>query len=162
MGKSAAIVNFLRFLASRLARIFRLRWEINNYGDQPRRSSLRIFPERKHGFCQIFFFFQKRRVRESVRKLFKCRDKRRLRKVQLRTDRPALVAASRFQARIKRSSRVRFRFTTLIAKNPKNEENPSFSHTSFHHFGVTRLPNHWWATSCAAMLAQVLFKSATP
>lgn len=33
------------------------------------------------------------------------------------------------------------------------EAKPSFSQRSFHHFMVTRLPNHWWASSWATTTA---------
>ncbi len=37
--------------------------------------------------------------------------------------------------------------------------NDSFNQVSFHQASVTRSPNHWWAVSCAQMLAQSRWNS---
>ena len=41
--------------------------------------------------------------------------------------------------------------TSAVMRSPSQEANDSFSHKSSHQAIVTRLPNHWWASSCAAV-----------
>ncbi len=44
--------------------------------------------------------------------------------------------------------------TSAVTRLPMYSANDSLSHRSSHHFGVTMLPNHWWAISWARVVAR--------
>src|SRR5215469_8358809 len=43
---------------------------------------------------------------------------------------------------------------SAVAMNAASSANDSFSHRSFHHFMVTRSPNHWCAISWSRIIAR--------
>ena len=48
--------------------------------------------------------------------------------------------------------------SSAVMRSPSQEAKDSFSQMSSHQAIVTRLPNHWWASSCAAVATKLRSK----